>query len=327
MSAEKRDSLKRPAKEAASWEHNSTSYEQVASPDAEQSTAALAPYDPMQAYLREIRRYDVLTREEERELAVKVRESNDREAAFRLITCNLRLVVKIAMSFYGYLTNRLLDLIQQGNIGLLHSIRKYDPYRGIRFSSYASFWIRAYILKFIMENWRLVKIGTTQEQRKLFYNLFREREKLLAQGYAPETRLLAGRLNVTEEEVIHMSQRLGKREVALDSPINEDSSETRVSQLPDRGSNIEDTLSRMEQMEILRKQLRQFRSTLSGKAADIYDNRMLPEKGLTLQELGDRYHVSRERIRQIEEKTKKDLKKWLQKTLPDFEDEYANLIG
>jgi RNA polymerase sigma-32 factor len=170
---------------------------------------SLVPYDPLQLYLSEIKNYGLLTREEEKELGIRVREKNDKEAAYRLVTANLRLVVKIAMDFHRYWTKSLLDLIQEGNVGLLQAVRKFDPYRDIKFSYYASFWIKAYMLKFIMENWKLVKIGTTQNQRKLFFNLSKEREKLIAQGYEPEARLLAERLDVKEEEVTEMSQRLG----------------------------------------------------------------------------------------------------------------------
>lgn len=144
---------------------------------------ALVPFDPLQLYLLEIKRYKLLTKEEEVELAVKVREQNDPDAAYRLVTSNLRLVVKIAMDFHRYWTKSLLDLIQEGNVGLLQAVKKFDPYRGIKFSYYSSFWIKAYMLKFIMENWKLVKIGTTQTQRKLFFNLAKERDKLLAQGF------------------------------------------------------------------------------------------------------------------------------------------------
>jgi RNA polymerase sigma-32 factor len=186
---------------------------------------ALVPYDPLQLYLLEIKHYNLLTREEEVELATRVREKNDKKAAYRLVTSNLRLVVKIAMDFHRYWTKSLLDLIQEGNVGLLQAVRKFDPYRGIKFSYYASFWIKAYMLKFIMENWKLVKIGTTQTQRKLFFNLAKERDKLLARGFEPEPRLLAERLDVKEEEVREMSQRLGGGEVSLNAPMSDDGKE------------------------------------------------------------------------------------------------------
>ena len=154
-------------------------------PVAQPGEKALVPYDPLQMYLLEIKGHKLLTREEEKELAIRVREKNDQKAAYKLITSNLRLVVKIAMDFNRYWTKNLLDLIQEGNVGLLQAVRKFDPYRDIKFSYYASFWIKAYMLKFIMDNWKLVKIGTTQSQRKLFFNLAKERDKLIAQGFTP----------------------------------------------------------------------------------------------------------------------------------------------
>ncbi|MDP6730458.1 MAG: sigma-70 family RNA polymerase sigma factor, partial [SAR324 cluster bacterium] len=194
-------------------------------PVVQSGEKALVPYDPLQMYLLEIRNFKLLTREEEVELATRIQEENDQKAAYRLITSNLRLVVKIAMDFHRYWTKSLLDLIQEGNVGLLQAVRKFDPYRGIKFSYYASFWIKAYMLKFIMENWKLVKIGTTQTQRKLFFNLAKERDKLVSQGFDPEPRLLAERLQVKEEEIEEMSMRLRGSEVSLNAPVNVDGKE------------------------------------------------------------------------------------------------------
>ena len=287
---------------------------------------ALVPYDPLQMYLLEIKRYRLLTREEEKELGTRVREKNDQEAAYRLITSNLRLVVKIAMDFHRYWTKNLLDLIQEGNLGLLQAVGKFDPYRGIKFSYYASFWIKAYMLKFIMDNWKLVKIGTTQSQRKLFFNLAKERDKLIAQGFSPEPKLLAERLDVKEEEVVEMSQRLGGWEVSLSSPVSDDSREAYSTLLPDPGKAVDEEISEKESRNLLAHQLKQFRKTLSGKEADIFDRRIIAEKPLTLQELGDKYSISRERVRQIQEKTVKNIKKWLKEEIPNFEEEYADFI-
>ncbi|HDI78764.1 MAG TPA: sigma-70 family RNA polymerase sigma factor, partial [Desulfobacteraceae bacterium] len=185
-------------------------------PIAEIGEKGVVPYDPLQLYLLEIKKFKLLSREEEIELARRVREHNDKMAAYRLITANLRLVVKIAMDFYRYWNRSLMDLIQEGNVGLIQAVKKFDPYRGIKFSYYASFWIKAYVLKFIMENWKLVKIGTTQTQRKLFFNLAKEREKLMAQGFIPEPKLLAEKLEVKEKDVEEMSQRMGRGEISLD---------------------------------------------------------------------------------------------------------------
>lgn len=287
---------------------------------------ALVPYDPLQMYLLEIKRYSLLTREEEKELAIRVREKKDQKAAYTLITSNLRLVVKIAMDFHRYWTKNLLDLIQEGNLGLLQAVGKFDPYRGIKFSYYASFWIKAYMLKFIMDNWKLVKIGTTQSQRKLFFNLAKERDKLIAQGFDPEPRLLAERLDVKEEEVVEMSQRLGGWEVSLSSPVSDDSREAYGALLPDPGKAIDEEISEKESRKLLNQKLKEFRKTLSGKEADIFDNRIIAEKPLTLQELGDKYSISRERVRQIQEKIVKNIKKWLKEEIPNFEEQYSDIL-
>jgi RNA polymerase sigma-32 factor len=288
---------------------------------------ALVPYDPLQLYLLEIKHYKLLTREEETELAIRVREKNDKRAAYRLITSNLRLVVKIAMDFHRYWTKSLLDLIQEGNVGLLQAVRKFDPYRGIKFSYYASFWIKAYMLKFIMENWKLVKIGTTQTQRKLFFNLAKERDKLMAQGFEPEPRLLAERLDVKEEEVMEMSQRLGGGEVSLNAPMSDDGKEVFGSFLPDPNEMaIDEQLSEKQSRTLLIEKLAEYREKLSGKELDIFDNRIMAENPLTLQQLGDKYHISRERVRQIQERIIKNIKKWLIEEIPNFEEDFSSFI-
>ncbi|MBN2062635.1 MAG: RNA polymerase factor sigma-32 [Deltaproteobacteria bacterium] len=287
---------------------------------------ALVPYDPLQMYLLEIKRYDLLTREEEIELSIRVREKSDQKAAYRLVTANLRLVVKIAMDFHRYWTKSLLDLIQEGNIGLLQAVKKFDPYRGIKFSYYASFWIKAYILKFIMENWKLVKIGTTQTQRKLFFNLAKEREKLISEGFAPETRLLAERLDVKESDIEEMTQRLGGGEVSLNAPINDNGKEEYGSLLADYAERTDDQLSSMESKSVLLQKLEEYKNRLSEKDLDIFENRIMAEKPLTLQELGDKYNISRERVRQIQTRIIKNIKKWLMEEIPDFEEEFSDFI-
>jgi RNA polymerase sigma-32 factor len=268
----------------------------------------------------------LLTREEETELAIRVREEKDQQAAYKLVTANLRLVVKIAMDFHRYWTKSLLDLIQEGNVGLLQAVKKFDPYRGIKFSYYASFWIKAYMLKFIMENWKMVKIGTTQTQRKLFFNLAKERDKLISQGYEPETRLLAERLDVKEKEVEEMSQRLGGGEVSLNAPVGTEGKEVYGSFLPDPGVAIDEQLSEDQNRDLLLEKLEEYRKGLSGKELDIFDNRIMAENPLTLQQLGDKYHISRERVRQIQERIIKNIRKWLIEEIPNFEENFSNFI-
>ena len=294
------------------------------SPIVQPEERALVPYDPLQMYLLEIKHFKLLTREEEMALAIRVREKKDQRAAYRLVTSNLRLVVKIAMDFHRYWTKNLLDLIQEGNVGLIQAVRKFDPYRGIKFSYYASFWIKAYMLKFIMENWKLVKIGTTQTQRKLFFNLAKERDKLIAQGFDPEPRLLAERLDVKEKEVEEMSQRLGGGEVSLNAPVGDSGKEVYGSFLPDSRVGVDEQLSEKQNRELLLSKLKEYRKKLSGKELDIFDNRMMAENPLTLQELGDKYQISRERVRQIQERIIKNIRKWLMEEIPNFEENFSN---
>ena len=295
-------------------------------PVPRKKVGALVAYDPLQMYLWEMRKYGLLSKEEEIELAIRYRERNDQEAAHRLVLSNLRLVVKIAMDFHKYWMKNLMDLIQEGNVGLLQAVKKFDPYKGIKFSYYASFWIKAYILKFIMENWKLVKIGTTQAQRKLFFNLAKEKERLLSLGYDPEPKLLAERLDVKQNEVIEMGQRLGGWEVSLDAPVKEGATQDYGSFLPSPDKDVEIQVSLRERKQVLQEKLNEYRDTLSGKQRDIFDNRIMAEDPLTLQELGDKYDISRERIRQIQEKVVKKAKEWLSETIQNFEEDFSDFL-
>ena len=276
-------------------------------------------FDPFRIYLDEIKRYPLLSREEERELAIRYREKDDIEAGYKLITANLRLVVKIAMDFQRYWMQNLMDLIQEGNVGLMQAVKKFDPYRGYKFSYYASFWIKAYIIKFIMDNWKLVKIGTTQAQRKLFFNLRKEKEQLEAQGIEASPKLLSHRLDVKESEIIEMDQRLNSWEISLDSPLKEDSEETHKSFLPSDDLPVDDQIADREAKALLHDKLVLFREQLKGKEAVIFDNRLLTEEPLTLQEIGDRFGISRERVRQIESRLKKKLKAYLEEEIEDID--------
>ncbi len=276
-------------------------------------------FDPFRIYLEEIKRYPLLSREEERELAIRYREKDDIEAGYKLITANLRLVVKIAMDFQRYWMQNLMDLIQEGNVGLMQAVKKFDPYRGYKFSYYASFWIKAYIIKFIMDNWKLVKIGTTQAQRKLFFNLRKEKELLEAQGIEASPKLLSHRLDVKESEIIEMDQRLNSWEISLDSPLKEDSEDTHKSFLPSDDLPVDDQIADREAKAILHDKLVLFRAQLKGKEAVIFDKRLLTEEPMTLQEIGDRFGISRERVRQIESRLKKKLKAYLEEEIEDIE--------
>jgi RNA polymerase sigma-32 factor len=275
-------------------------------------------FDPFRLYLDEIKRYPLLSREDEMDLAIRYREKGDIESAYKLITANLRLVVKIAMDFQRYWMQNLMDLIQEGNVGLMQAVKKFDPYRGYKFSYYASFWIKAYIIKFIMDNWKLVKIGTTQAQRKLFFNLRKEKERLEAQGIEASPKLLSHRLDVKESEIVEMDQRLNSWEISLDSPLKEDSEDTHKSFLPSDDLPVDDQIADQEAKAILHDKLMLFREQLKGKEAVIFDKRLLTEDPMTLQEIGDKFGISRERVRQIESRLKKKLKIYLEEEIADI---------
>jgi RNA polymerase sigma-32 factor len=295
-------------------------------PIPKKEDGSLVSYDPLQIYLWEVRRYKLLTREEELELAIRYRETDDQVAAHKLILANLRLVIKIAMDFHRFWMKNLMDLIQEGNIGLMMAVKKFDPHKGIKFSYYASFWIKAYILKFIMENWKLVKIGTTQAQRKLFFNLAKEKDRLLSLGYDPEPKLLAERLDVKKEEIIEMGQRLGGWEVSIDAPIKQDAKQDYGSFLPSKEIDVYKQISVKQRKELLLQKLEEYKKTLSGKHRDIFENRIMAEHPLTLQELGDKYKISRERVRQIQEKILKNTKEWLMSEIPDFKENFSDFL-
>lgn len=271
----------------------------------------LTPYDPLRAYLRDMRRYPKLSREEEHQLAVQFRESNDLEAAYKLVTSNLWLVVRIARE-YERAARNLLDLIQEGNIGLMEAIKNFDPYRGVRFPSYAVWWIRAYIVRYVIANLRMVKIGTTQAQRKLFFNLHKEKEKLEREGFSPGPKLLAERLDVKESEVIEMQQRLGSADLSVDAPLQDDSEGDLLTVLPADQSSAEDLLAKKQFRQILAQSFEDFSATLNHKERMILEKRMLAEPKATLQDLAEELNLSRERIRQIEGRLQEKLKVFLE---------------
>ena len=280
---------------------------------------SLVKYDPLQRYLSEISQYKLLTREEEVELGIRVQEDGDPEAAYRLVTSNLRLVVKIALEFQRVWMQNLLDLIQEGNIGLMQAVKKFDPYKNVKFSYYASFWIKAYILKFIMDNWRLVKIGTTQGQRKLFFKLKKEKQKLIDQGFDPKPKLLSQRLGVSEREIIDMDQRLDSWDLSLDAPLKEDSETERIEFVNTGVESAEDKMAKKEIESLLHNKIEEFREKMTEREKEIFDLRIFSEEPLTLQEIGDRYGISRERVRQIEKNIIKKIREYFRKEMPDFE--------
>jgi RNA polymerase sigma-32 factor len=277
---------------------------------------ALVTFDPLQRYLAEIRRFALLSREEEHRLAVDYKEYGNVEAAYKLVTANLRLVVMIAREYQKAFKN-LLDLIQEGNMGLMEAVKNFDPYRGVRFPSYAVWWIRAYMIRHIMNDWRMVKIGTTQAQRKLFFNLQKEKEKLEAEGLTPGPKLLAQRLNVKEDEVVEMEQRLASRDLSVDMPMGDDEEATLLHFLPDQKDSPEEQIAETQYQQLLREKMEQFAGALKDKELVIFRERLLNEEPLTLREIGEKYDISRERVRQIEERVKRKLKAFLSKELKD----------
>ncbi|MFN2436784.1 MAG: RNA polymerase factor sigma-32 [Desulfotignum sp.] len=282
-------------------------------------TKALVKSDPIQSYLNEINRYRLLTREEEIDLGRRIQEEGDQEAAYIMTTSNLRLVVKIALEFQRVWMQNLLDLIQEGNIGLVQAVKKFDPYKNVKFSYYASFWIKAYILKFIMDNWRMVKIGTTQGQRKLFFRLKKEKQQLIEQGFDPKPKLLSERLGVSEKEVVDMDQRLANWDLSLDEPLKEDSNTERIEFINTESDSSEDQMAKKEIEDILHTKVKKFKRTLNDRELEIFERRIFSDSPLTLQEIGETYSISRERVRQVENNILKKMKAYFKKDMPDFD--------
>jgi RNA polymerase sigma-32 factor len=279
---------------------------------------SLTRLDPMQQYLREVQSHPLLTPEEEHSLAIKYVETGDVAVAARLVTANLRLVVKIAYE-YRRAYKQIMDLVQEGNIGLLQAVKRYDPYRGVKLSSYSAYWIRAYILRFILNNWRLVKLGTTQAQRKLFFNLNKEKARLSAMGIEPSPAEIARRLGVEEQEVVDMDRRLSAGEASLDAPAGdaEGRAVSKLDMMPTTDAAPDTRVAQEEIQQLLKEKLSTFRRTLTGKDVDIFDERLVAENPLTLQELGDKFGISRERVRQIEARLTGRLREYLQSELGD----------
>ncbi len=299
-------------------EHPAPLEEMAGEAEPEKTPGALVPFDPLSRYLAEIRQFPLLTREEESAIARRYHKHKDPADAYRLVTANLRLVVKIAMEF-ARSTRNLLDLIQEGNVGLMEAVKNFDPYRGIRFPSYAVWWVRAYIYRYLLNNWRLVKIGTTQAQRKLFFNLKKETERLEAEGFRPEPKLLAQRIGVKESEVREMQERMGHGELSLDQPVAAAEETSLLDLLPDTAGSPEDQAASSEWREFAREKVEEFARTLKDKELEIFRARLLAEEPATLQEIGERFGISRERVRQIESRLKNRLKEFIKSQASDIE--------
>ena len=278
-----------------------------------------ARQDPLQLYLMEVRKVPLMKPEEEKAVARRYREEGDMQAAYRLVTANLRLVVKIALEYHRQWMLNLLDLIQEGNLGLIQAVKNFDPYRGVKLSYYASYWIKAYILKFIMDNWKLVKIGTTQVQRKLFFNLQKEKNRLEKMGFYPGPARLAEVLDTNEHKIVEMEQRLGDWEPSLDQPVGDDWKETRGDLIASDDELFDNDLADYELQNLFNQKLRVFKETLDEKERDILEKRLLADHPLTLQSIGDKYGITKERVRQLENRLKAKIRQHMQGSLPDFE--------
>ncbi len=276
--------------------------------------------DPLQRYLQQVSQYPILSEEEEKNLVEKVRVHKDVEAARTLVTSHLRLVVKIAMEYRAAYQN-ILDLIQEGNVGLLRAIKNYNPDKGARLGYYATWWIRSYILKYILDNFRLIKIGTTQAQRKLFFNLMREKERIEKMGFDPGAKLLAERLDVKEDEIKEMDQRLSQSELSIDAPVGDEGS-LRVDFLKDNTELADEKISDREFKDVLFEKLGSFSKTLNPREIKIFQERLVSEMPKTLQEIATENGITRERVRQIEERIKEKLKLYFEKSGFKVEDHF-----
>ena len=263
----------------------------------------------LETYLVQINQFPLLSQEEEFKLAVKYRKYEDIEAAHKLITSNLRFVVKVAFEYKSYGV-KLLDLIQEGNIGLMMAVKKFNPYKGYRFISYAIWWIRAYIQNFIIKTWSLVKIGTTQAQKKLFYKIGKVRKALESDGENEKKyELLAHDLDVTKEDIVEMEQRMSSRDLSLDAPFDESQELTHLELLKEESPNQEESIALEEEKKIREHEVQNAMKRLNEKEVYVLQNRIMAEDPLTLQQIGDHLKLSRERVRQIESEALKKLKR------------------
>ncbi|MBX9839577.1 RNA polymerase factor sigma-32 [Silvanigrella sp.] len=261
----------------------------------------------LQKYLAELRKYSLMTREQEKEVAIKAYEEHDIESRNRLVTSNLRLVVKIAME-YRRAYSQILDLIQEGNAGLVQAVNRFNPYRGVKLSTYSAWWIRAYILKFLMDNKSLVRMGTTDAQRKLFFRLRGEAEKLYALTQKFDANLLAEKIGVQPQDVVEMQQRLTKNDVSLDTPVGEDNDTRQVDLLFSDSEEADVTYEKEQLLKILRKEVSFIEKELNERDAYIFHNRIMSDDPITLQDVGDKYGITRERARQLEARVIKKIK-------------------
>ncbi len=282
---------------------------------------SLRPLDPLTAYMQEIRQYEGLTEEEEHALAIKYKDAGDLDAAYQLTTAHLMMVVRIAMTFKRE-WNNMMDLVQEGNIGLMKAVKKFDPFRGVRLSAYATWWIRSYMLKYILDNWRLVRVGTTNVRRKLLFNLKKEKEKLEKEGFAPSTKLLAERFGVAESEVIDVDASLGAMDVPMDAPVHPLSEKTHADAFGHSETPEKMVVSEMF-LFALKEKIDVFKVTLKPIEQEILEDRVLSESPLSLQAIGDRHDITREAVRQAEVRLLKKFKTFIEEEFPEAAEHFG----
>lgn len=275
------------------------------------SDRGLATTDPLTMYLNEVRKYPLLTREQEAELTKKYFETKDPAAAQMLVKSNLRFVIKIAAE-YAKFSSRMIDVIQEGNVGLMHAVKEYNPYKGARLITYAVWWIRGYIQEYLMRQFSMVRIGTTANQRKLFYQLQRQKQELEKMTSPENLTLLSHKLGIPEDEINEMAKRLSSRDVSLDKPANsENENATPLSTLlrkEDGSLPLDEQLALEEQIALLRNAVDSIRKDLTEKETILLEERILSDEPLTLQEIGDKYKITREAVRQTEARLMKKIK-------------------
>ncbi|MFQ5432202.1 MAG: RNA polymerase sigma factor RpoD/SigA [Nitrospinota bacterium] len=277
----------------------------------------LAPYDPLQRYMEMVRKTPRLTPEEEHQLAVRVMHDGDEEAALKLVTSHLWLVVAIAFEFHSQFQN-MLDLVQEGNMGLMRAVKRFDPFKGARLPTYAAYWIRAYILKYILDNWRLVRVGTTNMRRKLLYNLNKVTQELRSAGVEPSPKLLADHFDASEEDIKAVQKSLSSADVSIDATVSEDSRRTYAEVIGDKAPGHDETMGDEQMMELVRKHIAEFAQTLKASDRTILYERLMTDEPMTLAEIGEKHGVTREAIRQAEARLIKKLKKYLEEKIPDL---------
>jgi RNA polymerase sigma-32 factor len=292
----------------------------VPAPAPRKSDRALGRVDTLSAYMAELAHHAPISRDEEHQLALRWTEQRDLEAARQLVLANLRLVVKIAMEYRRAWVN-VLDLIQSGNVGLMEAVQRFDPYQGVKLSTYAAYWIRAYILKYILDNFRIVRLGTTRAQRKLFFRLNKEKRELERKGFDVEPKLLAERLDVSEADVVDMDQRLSEGDLSLNAPAHRDEP-TRAEYgdfIAGREPSAEQNVADAELRRVFMTKVREFAEGLDARDRKLIEERVLADEPKTLAELGAEFGVSRERIRQLEARIVNRLRDYLKENLVDFE--------